>query len=288
MVPKAKCGGSGSGCFVRFLFLAVVFFVLIGPLLRCAQQLPQMAGNAASHAASGVKTAASNKVSSLGRQLLDAVEGWWGKQSEAEKFNRVCEHLGVEGVDKLCPYFTSALQGATEADATETDCYLTAAGTGTGGQERLEAIQNTCPKTSGDVSVFQSCVQTYVQTNVESGDWASCMPQAPSQFAREVHTMIQPIACIPGLPKAWCETSSPDTATTPTTSPATRTDPNYMNCLQKYYQLLPNYNQPLSCGTTIKTAKDAVCARATLLSWPYQGQHFGVAWVASCDGMPQQ
>ena len=65
-----------------------------------------MAGNAASHAANGVASAAGNSLSNWGRDLLNRIESLFGAQSPAEQFEQVCEHIPVEGVDKLCPYFT--------------------------------------------------------------------------------------------------------------------------------------------------------------------------------------
>jgi hypothetical protein len=292
MVLHSKSRGSGSGCFIRFLVLVVVGFMLIGPLLRCAQRLPQMAANTAGHAASGVTSAAGNAVSNLGQRLLHGLESLWNTQSPTEQFNRVCENLPVEGVDKLCPYFTAPLQGASDAQAAQTACYLAAAGSGTGGQQRLQQIHQTCPQTTGDASGFQSCVQTYVQQNVESGDWSSCLAGSPQQLWSEVHTMIKPIACPPGLPESLCTTQSssgqPSSASTAAadTSAQTRTDPNYLNCLQYYYQKLPAYNQPLACGTTTN-AQNAACVKQTLQNFSYQGQSVGANQIAYCNGMPQ-
>lgn len=289
MLSKAKSRGSGSGCFIRFLVLVIVGFMLIGPLLRCAQRLPQMAANTAAHAASGAAGAAGNAVTSLARGLLDRVASWWSGQSPAEQFNLVCEHFPVEGVDKVCPYFTSALQGATEAQAAQTACYLTAAGTGTQGPQRLQYIQQNCPQTPGNVAAFQSCVETYVTRNVESGDWSSCIASSEQQFESEVHTMSEPIACIPGLPKSWCTTQSTSAgATAPGASPATRTDANYLNCLGQYYQTPAVKAQyQMSCGSQI-SASNAACIRGQLAQFEYPGQvHLGQQYVAACDNASQ-
>ncbi len=81
--------------------------------------------------------------------------------------------------------------------------------------------------------------------------------------------------------------SAASAATTPSdTSSATRTDPNYLNCLQYYYQKLPAYNQQLSCGTTTN-ARNAACVKQTLQGFNYQGQSVGANQVAYCNGMPQ-
>lgn len=284
MLSRAKSRGSGSGCFIRFLVLVVVGFMLIGPLLRCAQRLPQMAANTAASAASG----AGNAVTSLGRRLLDRLESWWSGQSPAEQFNLVCEHFPVEGVDKVCPYFTSALQGATEAQAAQTACYLTAAGTGTQGQQRLQYIQQSCPQTPGNAAAFQSCVETYVTRNVEPGDWSSCLASSEQQFESEVHTMSEPIACIPGLPKSWCTTQSSSAGTTASaTSPPPRTDVNYLNCLGQYYQTPAVRAQyQMSCGSQISSS-NAACIRGQLTQFEYPGQiHLGQQYVAACDHAP--
>lgn len=255
---------------MRFLVIVVLFYLLISWLPRCAQEVPQMAGNAASHAASGV----------AGR-----IGGMFGAQSPADQFEEVCDHIPVEGVDKVCPYFTAAMQGATKAQARQTACYLTAAGKAPNGQQTLQAIHQTCPQTPNNAAAFQSCVENYVNTNVESGDVSSCQPSSIEQFETKVHDIIEPIACIPGLPKSWCTTrSSSASTTTPDASQTTRTDQNYLYCLQKYYQLLPNYGEQLSCpNPTTVNAQNAACVRGALLSWTYQGQHFGVAQVQFCD-----
>lgn len=291
---KAKNRGSSSGCFVRFLALVVIGYLLVSWIPRCAQQLPQMAGNAAGAATSGVARAASNGLKNLGKGLLNRIESWWGAQSPAEQFNSVCEHLPVEGVDKLCPYFTAPLQGATDAQAAQTACYMAAAGTGTGGQERLQQIHQRCPQTTGDASGFQSCVQTYVQQNVESGDWSSCLASSPQQLWSEVHTMIKPIACPPGLPESLCTTqsssgqSSSTSSASADTSSSMRTDPNYLNCLQKYY-LTPAVQSAIgmSCGTQVN-ADNAVCVRNRLQTFNYPGQtQLGQQYVTYCDSQPQ-
>lgn len=281
---KAKSRGSGSGCFIRFLVLVVVGFMLIGPLLRCAQRLPQMAANTAADAASGVASAAGNSLSKAARHVLDRIESLLGVLSPAEKFALACEHLPVEGVDKVCPYFEAMMRGATEGQATDTACYLTNVANAPNGADTLKDIQKSCPQTPNNAAAFQACVENYVNTYVASGDVASCARQG---FVQKVHTLIEPLACIPGLPKSWCTTQSAPAASSADSSQPTRTDQSYLNCLQTYYQLLPNYNQALQCGTTV-SAQTASCARSQLLNWTYQGQHFGVAQVQHCDGLPVQ
>ncbi len=288
MVSPRNSRGSGSGCFIRFLVLVVVGFMLISWIPRCAQQLPQMAANTASHAASGAASAAGNAVSNLGQDLLHRVTSWWSTQSPAEQFGQVCDHLPVEGVDKVCPYFTSALQGATEAQAAQTACYLTAAGTGSQGPQRLQAIQQTCPQTPGNVAAFQGCVESYVTQNVESGDWSSCIASSQQIFEQEVHTISQPIACIPGLPKSWCTTSSSSPSTTaPSASPTARTDSSYLNCLQNYY-LAPGVTAVLgtSCGTQVNP-DNATCVTGQLQTFTYEGQNLGQQYIAYCAAQPQ-
>lgn len=284
---------SRGGAFIRLLVLVVVGFMLISQLPRCAQQLGQMAGNAATHAASGAASAAGNTLSNWGHQLLhrlaslfSGVRDQWDNANPADRFNLVCEHVPVEGVDKLCPYFTSALQGATDAQTAQIACYWHAAATGPNPQQTLQSIDKACPQTAGDPSRLQTCLAQYV----EPGDASSCLASSPEQLWSELHTMIEPIACPPGLPKSLCTTqsssqsaSSSTTGTPNTSSP--RTDINYLNCLTHYYTYLRPWGQT-SCGSTI-TAESAGCARTALLNFTYQGQSVGAGQVAQCDGVRQ-
>jgi hypothetical protein len=286
MRPPRKSRG---GAFIRLLVLVFVGFMLISQLPRCTQQLGQMAGNAAAHAASGAAGTAGNTLSNWGHQLLhrlaslfSGVRDQWDNASPADKFNLVCEHVPVEGVDKLCAYFTSALQGATDAQTAQIACYWHAAATGPNPQQTLQLIDKFCPQTASDPSRLQTCLAKYV----EPGDASSCLANSPEQLWSELHTMIEPIACPPGLPKSLCTTQSPSgQSSSASTSPATRTDANYLNCLQYYYQKLPAYNQQLSCGTTVN-AQNASCARSTLQAFNYQGQSYGAQQVAYCDAQP--
>lgn len=293
--PTLMQRDSRGGGLIRFLIFVVVLFMCIGPLLRCAQQLPQMAANTAAHAASGVTGAAGNALSAWGRGLLNRVKSLfsgvrdqWDNADPAGKFDLVCEHTQVEGVDKLCPYFTSALQGASDAQTAQIACYWHAAATGPNPQQTLQTINSACSQTAGNPSRLQSCLAQYV----EPGDASNCLASSPQQLWPELHTMIKPIACPPGLPESLCTTqsasgqSSSASAAPPDTSAQTRTDPNYLNCLQYYYQKLPAYNQQLSCGTTTN-AQNAACVRQTLQSFSYQGQAVGANQVAYCNGMPQ-
>lgn len=289
MVSKAQNRGSGSGCFIRFLAMVVLGYLLISWLPRCAQEIPQMAGNAASNAEHGVTSAASNSLAKLGRGLLNRVESLFGAQSPAEQFQQVCEHIPVEGVDKVCPYFTSALQGATEAQVAQTACYLTAVGKAPNGQQNLQSIRQTCPQTPNNASAFQACVQNYVSNYAEPGDVSNCLSSSEQQFESEVHTMTEPIACIPGLPKSWCTTQSSSASTTQSSAPsATRTDVNYLNCLQNYY-LSPAVKAAVgsSCGTSVN-ASNAACVKGQLQSFNYPGQtQLGQQYVQYCDAQPQ-
>lgn len=279
MVSRKKCRGSCAGRFIGFVLMIVIAFALMGSLLQCAQQAPQMARNAAARAGNGLAHAATNTVSNWGRNLLNRIEDLFKAQSPAEQFEEVCDHIPVEGVDKLCPYFTADMQGATNAQARQTSCYLTAVGKAPNGLENLKTIHQTCPQTPNNTAAFQSCVENYVSNKVEKGDVSSCQRTALGQFAQEVHDLIEPIACIPGLPKSWCETSSTPSAAPPAPTP---TNPNYLNCLSQYYQKLPMYNEPLTCGTSVD-AQNADCVRTRLQNWVYQGQHYGIPWVQSCD-----
>lgn len=285
MGSRAKSRGGASGCFIRFLGLILLCYVLISWIPRCAQQLPQLAANTASQAASGAAHAAGSALSNLGRRLLDRVKSWFGALSPEEKFKLVCEHLPVEGVDKLCPYFTAPLRGATETEAAQTACYLTAAATGNHGPQRLQNLYTACTRTFGDPSAFEGCVETYVKRDdtVATGDWANCLTDSAQMFESEVHTMVEPIACIPGLPKSWCTTQSGSTASTASTatgtSSAVRTDVNYTTCLQKYY-LSPGVEAILGtpCGSQVN-AGNAQCVTNTLLQFKYGGQNLGQQYV---------
>ena len=273
---------------MRFLVGIVLVYLLVSWLPRCAQELPQLAGNAASHAASGVANAAGNSLSNLGRRLLNRVESLFGAQSPAEQFEQVCDHIPVEGVDKVCPYFTSALQGATEAQVAQSACYLTAVGNAPNGRQTLQSIRQTCPQTPNNASAFQACVQNYVSNYVEPGDVSNCLAGSEQQFESEVHTMTEPIACIPGLPKSWCTTQSSSPSTAAAGAPTTRTDVNCLNCLQKYY-LTPAVKAATgsSCGTSVN-ASNAACVKGQLQSFNYPGQtQLGQQYVQYCDAQPQ-
>jgi|SRR5579863_3247931 len=286
MISRAKSRGGGSGCFMRFLVLIVVGYLLISWIPRCAQQAPQMAANTARQAARGVVSAAADAVSNSGRGLLDRLEALWGAESPAERFKLVCEHLPVEGVDKVCPYFTAAMDGATEMQAAQTACYLAAAGTGTAGPQRLQQIYRACPQAPGNVPAFQGCVATYVTQNVEPGEWSNCMAGSQQMFEQEVHTLSEPIACIPGLPKAWCTTQSASPATAAQDTAPVRTDANYTNCLQKYY-LAPGIQAGLGtpCGPQVD-AGNAACVRGLLQTFNYSGQNLGQQYLADCAAQP--
>ena len=291
MASRAKSRGSGSGCFVRFLGLVILGYLLISWIPRCAQQLPQMAANTAAGAAHGVTTAAGNAARSAGQRLLDRIKSLFGGMSPAEKFKLVCEHLPVEGVDKLCPYFTAPLDGATESQAAQTSCYLTAAASSSGGTQTLQSIYRACTQTFGDPSAFEGCVETYVKrddTVIPTANWANCLTGSQQMFESEVHTLSEPIACIPGLPKSWCTTgSSSASATAPNPSPAMRTDANYLNCLQ-YYYLSPGVKAVLgaSCGTQINSGNEA-CMAGQLQTYSYAGQNLGPQYLAYCAAQPQ-
>jgi hypothetical protein len=289
MRPPGKSRGSGAVGLLRILILVVVGFMLISRLPGCAQQLGQMAGNSAAPAASRAAGGAGNPLSRLGQDLIDGLESWWGGLSPEEKFDKVCEQVPVEGVDKLCPYFTAALKGASDRDAAESACYMAAAGIGGEGPQTLDLIHRFCRQTPGDPSAFATCVRRYV----EPGNASRCLGDSPEQFWRAAHTMIEPIACPPGTPKSWCTTQSssqPSSASPgapgtsePNTSSSTRTDTNYLNCLGYYYAYLRPRGQA-SCGSSI-TAANAGCARAALLGFTYQGQSVGATQVSRCDGM---
>lgn len=281
----------------RFLTLIFVGFVLISLLPQCMQQLGQMAGNAASSAAhqatSGAVNGLASGLSHLGHELIDRIESWWGGLTPDEKFDKICQNVPVEGVDKVCAYFTAALKGASDAQAAESACYMAAAGVGGEGPQTVRLIQSFCRQSDPDK--LAACVRGYVN---EAGNESRCMPESPEQFWREARTMIEPIACPPGLPKSLCTTQSasePSSASTGTPnssqpnssqpSPSsTRTDVNYLNCLTHYYQYLRPFGET-SCGSAI-TATTAGCARTALMIFTYQGQTPGTAQVAQCDAVP--
>ncbi|HEX5461355.1 MAG TPA: hypothetical protein VFX20_15430 [Steroidobacteraceae bacterium] len=296
MRPPRKSRGSVLG---RLLTLLLVGFVLIALLPQCMQQLGQMAGNAASSAAHQATSEAAGGLASalsrLGHGLVDRIESWWGGLSPAEKFDKICGKIPVEGVDKVCPYFTAALKGASDAEAAETACYMAAAGIGGEAPQTLNLIHSFCRQT--DPRALATCVRGYVN---EAGNESRCMPESPEQFWREARAIIEPIACPPGLPKSLCTTQSssqsssastngvPNTSTAaPSTSgpspTSTRTDTSYLNCLTYYYHYLRPRGET-SCGSTI-TAASAGCARTALLTFAPQGQSVGASQVAQCDAL---
>ena len=295
--PMGLSRKSRGGALGRLLTFIVAGMVLILLLPQCMQQLGQMAGNAASHAAHQAATGAENGLAStlkrLGHELVADIESWWGGLSPDEKFDKVCENIPVEGVDKVCPYFTAALKGASDAQAAENACYMAAAGVGGEATQTLGLIQKFCRQT--DPSALATCVRGYVN---EAGNESRCLADSPEQFWREARTMFEPIACPPGVPKSLCTTQSssqsastngaPNTSTVAANAsgPAassTRTDTNYLNCLTYYYQYLRPWGQT-SCGSTI-TAGSAGCARTALLNFAPQGQAYGASQVAQCDAL---
>jgi hypothetical protein len=290
MASRAKSRGAGNGCFLRFLGLVILGYILISWIPRCTQQLPQLAANTAAGAARGAAHAAGNAVSNFGRALLDRIESWFGALSPTDRFKLVCEHLPVEGVDKVCPYFTAPLQGATESEAAQTACYLTATATADGGTQKVQDLYKSCTGTLGGPSGFESCVEAWVKkddTRVPTGNWANCFTDSAQLFESEVHTLSEPIACIPGLPKSWCTTQSSSSAAAPTTSPAARTDPNYLSCLQNYY-LSPGVTARIgtSCGTQVNPG-NAACVTGQLQTFNYAGQNLGQQYIAFCAAQPQ-
>jgi len=296
MTSKARSRGGGSGCFMRFLVLIVIGYLLISYIPRCAQQLPQMAGNAAAHAANGVANAAGNTVSGWGRSLLHGVEkllgfakDQWNNADPAQKFDLVCEHTQVEGVDSVCPYFTSALQGASDAQTARVACYWHAAATSPSSQQIMQGINTLCRQTAAtsNPSSLETCLAGQVDA-VDPGSAADCVNGSPQQLWPELHTMTEPIACIPGLPKSWCETSSSSSSGQAAAPAPTRTDANYLNCLQKYY-LSPAVQAAVgsSCGSSVN-AGNAACVKGQLQSFNYPGQsQLGQQYVDYCASQPQ-
>lgn len=295
---------SRGGALVRLLTLVFVGFVLISLLPQCMQQLGQMAGNAATNAAHQATTGAVNGLagglSRLGHQLmyrfakvLGNLRDQWEYADPAERLDLVCEHVPVEGVDKLCPYFTAAVKGASNAETARIACYWSAAANEPNPQQTLHLINTVCPKIASTPSQLESCLARYTDTGTAS----NCLASSPEQLWAELRTMIEPIACPPGLPKSLCTTQSasqPSSASTgtPNSSPpnssqpspwSTRTDVNYLNCLTHYYQYLRPFGET-SCGSGI-TATTAGCARTALMNFTYQGQSPGVGQVAQCDGV---
>jgi len=291
MILKAKNRGSGSGCFMRFLVGIVLIYLLLSWLPRCAQQVPQIAGNAASHAANGLANAAGNTVTGLGQSLLNGIKkvfgfarDQWDNADPAGKFDLVCEHVPVEGVDKLCSYFTSALQGASDAQTAQIACYWHAAATGPNPQQTLQQINQVCPKTASNPSSLQTCLAQFV----EPGDASSCLASSPQQLWAELKTMTEPIACPFGMPQSWCTTRSSSSSTASNTAETTRTDANYTNCLQQYY-LSPGVQAVIgaSCGTRV-TAGNAACVKGQLQSFTYGGQNLGQQYIQQCNAQPAQ
>lgn len=295
MASKAKSRGSSSGCFMRFLGFVLLGYLLLAWLPRCAQQLPQLAGNAAGQAASGLASTAGNAVSNLGRGLLHRIESLfsgardqWNNLSPADKFDFICEHTQIEGVDKLCPYFTSALQGASDAQTARIACYWHAAATAPPNpQQRLQAINGLCAKKAGDPSSLEDCLSGYINTSDAAGDAANCQASAPQQLWPELHTMTEPIACIPGLPKSLCTTQASSAqspgSSAPTNTAPMRTDVSYLNCLQNYY-LTPavRAQYQMSCGTSINTGNEK-CISDQLAAFQYPGQvNLGQQYLAFC------
>ena len=277
---------------MRFLVGIVLAYLLVSWLPRCAQEAPQIAGNLASRAASGLSSAAGNTASGWWHSLVNGIEkafgfakDQWNNADPAEKFDLVCEHVPVEGVDKLCSYFSSALKGASDAQTARIACYWHAAATGSNPQQTLQQINQVCPKTAGNPSTLQTCIAQFV----EPGDASSCLASSPEQLWAQLKTMTEPIACPFGMPQSWCTTKSSSASTTaPNTSSATRTDANYTNCLQKYY-LAPGVQAVIgtSCGSSV-TSGNAACVKGQLQSFTYGGQDLGQQYIQQCNAQPAQ
>ncbi|HUA23060.1 MAG TPA: hypothetical protein VMA54_03015 [Steroidobacteraceae bacterium] len=275
--------------------MVVLALFFIGQLRQCAQRVPQIAANAVAHAASGIGNAAGNTVSGWRDRLWQGLKNLfsfgrdqWDNASPDQKFDLVCKHVPVEGVDNLCDYFTAALKGATDAEAAETACYWHAAATDPSAEEIMRSINASCKQTPGNPVGLERCVAGRVN-DVDPGHAISCQPASPQQLWAELRTMIEPIACPFGI-QYLCTTRSPSASTAPDTSSETRTDVNYTNCLQQYY--LSQGVQAVigaACGTRV-TASNAACVKGQLQSFTYAGQNLGQQYLQLCaqQPLPQQ
>ncbi|HJS88355.1 MAG TPA: hypothetical protein VJ738_00130 [Steroidobacteraceae bacterium] len=275
---------------MRFLVLVIAGYLLIAWLPRCAQQLPQLVSNTAGQAASGAASAAGNGLSNVGHNLLQRLKNLftgardqWDNADPAGKFDFICEHTPVEGVDKLCPYLTAALQGASDAQTARIACYWHAAATAPPNPpQTVRIIDGACGPLAGNPSALELCLSQHV----ESGDVANCLSTAPQQLWPELHTMTKPIACIPGLPESWCSTQpSAQSSSASNANPSTpmRMDVNFTNCLQTYY-LTPavRATYQASCGTTVNPGNEA-CVMGQLQSFNYPGQvSLGQQYINAC------
>lgn len=277
---------------MRLIFLAVVGFLLVSYLPRCAQQLPQLAGNAAGQAAHGIVGAAGNALGNLGRSLWDHLKrifrnasDQWDYASPADKFDLVCEHTSVPGVDKLCPSLAADLRGASNAETARIACYWHAAATAQPNPAaRLKSLETLCARQAGNASSLEDCLTAFIDSSDAAGDAANCKAGDPEQLWPELHTMIEPIACPLGSPKSWCTTaSSSASSASATPSPPPRTDVNYLNCLQTYY-LTPavRATYQASCGTSVNAGNES-CVIGQLQSFNYPGQvQLGQQYVTAC------
>jgi len=221
--PK-RSAGSAAGALVKLVVVVALVFVFIGPLLRCAQQLPSMAGHAAAQAVSNTGHAATGALASTWDRFKDWVkslfhsgEEYWGQLPPAEKLKLVCENLPVEGLDHVCPYFTAPVGAATEAEAAQIHCFLNAAATGPNGSQVTQQVTQACSANKANASAWETCLLGQVQA--AGDDISSCQSTSPEQFFAQVRATVKPIACPPGTPESWCTTrqqSAPQANPSPT------------------------------------------------------------------------
>ncbi len=303
--PSARrSAGAAAGGLIKLVVIVTLAVVFIGPLVRCVQQLPAMAGHAAAHAAdeaaTGIGHAVGNGLSNAGRAVKsslarawDALKGWvaslfhagedyWGQLSPADRVKLVCENLPVEGLDHICPYFVAPLGAATQAEAARIHCYLNAAATGPNGSKVTQDVTQACSTHQNDPRQLETCLLGQVQ---EAGDEiSSCEASSLAQFAAQVRATVKPIACPPGTPESLCTTpqQAPQQGSPPD---AAWTDGNALRCLGQYRmgdRLYPADGCGGLYGTT--STDNAQCVAAAMSS----ASKLGAEQVAFCKAQATQ
>ena len=302
--PTARrCAGGAAGGLIKLVVIVALGFVFVGPLLRCAQQLPAMAGHAAGQAAdeaaSGIGHAVSTGVSNTARAaksslsrawdtfkdwvegLFHSAQGYWTQLSPADKLKLVCENLPVEGLDHVCPYFVAPVGAATEAEAARIHCYLSAAATTPNGAKALQEVTNSCSGSQGDPDKWERCLSSAV---VEAGgDVSSCLGPSLTQFAAQVRASVKPIACPPGTPESWCTTQQSTPPAAQSQNNAVWDNGNALRCLGAYRmgdRMYPGDGCGGLNGTT--STQNAQCVASAIASW----SKLGAEQVAYCKAQP--
>ncbi len=301
--PSARhSAGGAAGGLIKLLVIVTLVFVCFGPLVRCAQQLPSMAGHAAADAVNGAASGIGHAVtdgasragtaakSSLSRawdafkdwvtSLFHSGEHYWTQLSPADKLKLVCENLPVEGLDHVCPYFVAPLGAATEAEAARIHCYLNAVATGPSAASTMATVTKSCSSAQSDPGQWETCLLGQVQD--AGDDISSCQASSLTQFAAQVRASVKPIACPPGTSESLCTTPQPSTQPAAPGPDTTAWTGSALQCLGGYRtgdRMYPKDGCGGLYGTTSTT--NAGCVASAISS----ASTLGAEQVAYCKSM---